>query len=76
MTTEITGAVATFVDSMPITIYFLSFHNYFALSSLYILLDFPIPEHIYKYLALLYDNINSNFLDLLGFQIPVHPLSV
>lgn len=60
---------------MPITIYFLSFLNYFTLSSLYVLLNFPIPEHIYKYLSVVYEQINANMLAMIGINLELPPLS-
>ena len=58
---------------MPITIYFLGFVNYITLSSLYVLLNFTLPEHIYKYLSFTYSNVNSNILSVIGLtpQIPL-----
>ena len=75
ITTSVTNIVSTFATSMPITVYFLGFVNYFTLSSLYVLLNFPLPENIYKYLSLIYDQINSNFLAVIGENIAIPPLS-
>lgn len=38
-----TNTITTVVSSVPLSVYFLSFVNYFTLSSLYVLLNFPIP---------------------------------
>jgi hypothetical protein len=75
VTAGVTNAVSTFATSMPITVYFLGFVNYFTLSSLYVLLNFPLPEHIYEYLSLIYNQINSNFLAVIGANIAIPPLS-
>ena len=50
--------VTTLASSLPIGIYFLSFINYFSLCSLYILLNFPIPQQIYVYLVSVYEQLN------------------
>ena len=66
MTTNITNLIATFAVSTPVSIYFLSFINYFSLSSLYVLLNFPIPQHVYEYLAIIYQLINTQIIQSLG----------
>ena len=43
VTSVATDTFANTVSAMPIGIYLLSFINYFSLSSLYVLLNFPIP---------------------------------
>ena len=52
--------------AMPITIYFLTFINYFTMSSLYVLLNFKIPQELYNYLAFAYEQINQNILIMFG----------
>ena len=66
MTTNITNYIATFAYSTPVSIYFLGFINYFTLSSLYVLLNFPIPQHVYEYLAIVYQLINTQILQSFG----------
>ena len=61
------------LSSVPFSIYFLSFLNYFTLCSLYVLLNFPIPEHIYHYLAYTYSQINRSIFQLIGIDID-HPI--
>ena len=59
--------ITLFILSTPLAIYFIGFINFFTLSSLYILLNFPIPKYVYTYLNVIFSSINSNFLRLLGF---------
>jgi hypothetical protein len=47
MTDTMTSTISAIARAMPISIYFLGFLNYFSLTSVYVLLNFPIPEHIY-----------------------------
>ena len=72
---EITSTISKVATSLPISIYFLGFLNYFAMSSLYVLLNFPIPEQIYKFLALLYEELNSDFMSIFGVEIEIAPFS-
>lgn len=53
-------------------IYFLGFINYFTLNSLYVLLNFKIPEHVFKHLEGVQNEINSDLLSLTGttFSFP------
>ena len=57
--------------SLPFSVYFLSFLNYFTLSSMYVLLNFPIPKDIYKYLSLIYTKLNEDLLAIFGIEIAV-----
>ena len=50
--------MTTITSSFPLSVYFLGFLNYFTLSSLYVLLNFPIPEEIYNYLSTIYSEIS------------------
>lgn len=75
VTTSATNLATTFVGSMPMTVYFLGFLNYFTLSSLYVLLNFPLPEHVYKYLSMVYRNVQSNLLTIIGVDIQIPALS-
>ena len=43
LVTNVTSYLHTAASSCSISIYFLSFLNYFTLSSIYVLLNFPIP---------------------------------
>ena len=61
--------------SLPFSVYFLSFLNYFVLCSLYVLLNFPIPKDLYKYLALLYNKITQNLLAMYDIEPLISPLS-
>lgn len=73
VTSHITSSVATVASSLPFLIYFLSFLNYFSMSSLYVLLHFRIPEHLYRYLAYIYHELNKSILELFGFELdPSH----
>lgn len=62
-------------SSTPISIYFLSFLNYFSLSSLYVLLNFPIPKHIYLCFAQVYKSMNENIFAIFGIHIDFVPIS-
>ena len=73
---EITATMTNIATSIPIAIYFLGFINYFTMSSLYVLLNFKLPEALYKYLAFSYEQINQEVLGLFGFQLAeLDPLS-
>ena len=74
LTSEATTHITTIILSTPISIYFLSFINYYILCSLYVLLNFPIPEQIYRYLSLVYNQINVNLLSLFGDPIAISAL--
>ena len=52
--TNATSYINKVASSSPVSIYFLSFLNYFTLCSIYVLLNFPIPESLYRYLSLVY----------------------
>ena len=65
--TKITIWMTNFANSLPFTIYFLGFINYFTMTSLYVLLNFELPEILYRYLAFSYQQINENILRLFGF---------
>ena len=66
---------ALFVLSTPLAIYFIGFINFFSLSSLYILINFPIPKYVYDYLDVIYQSLNSNILRLFGFKHDFNPFS-
>ena len=74
-TTNATSYINSFASSAPLSIYFLSFLNYFTLSSIYVLLNFPIPEEIYQYLALMYQKINASLFDIFGIKVFSKPKS-
>ena len=74
--TKITIWMTNFATSLPFTIYFLGFINYFTMSSLYVLLNFELPEILYRYLAFSYQQINEDVLRIFGFQLTeLNPLS-
>ena len=58
---------------MPFSIYFLSFINYFSMSNIYVLLNFRIPEQVYRYLAYFYQEMNKDLLTLFGIEIKIRP---
>ena len=45
------------------------------MGSLYSLLNFKIPEQLYRYLSLLYNEINKNLLAFVGIELTLPPLS-
>jgi hypothetical protein len=45
------------------------------MSSLYVLLNFPIPEHMYYFLAYFYQQLNQDLLYMFGINLPKHSLS-
>jgi hypothetical protein len=55
--------------SLPISIYLLGFLNYFTLSSLYVLLNYQLPQQLYEYLSFIYQESSLNFLALVGLNI-------
>ena len=67
------GLVVRLIEFMPFSVYFLSFINYFSMSSLYVLLNFPIPEQVYRYLAYFYEELNKDLLALFGLEIHIRP---
>jgi hypothetical protein len=75
MSSNITSALNTFTSSMPFSIYFLGYINYLSLSSLYVVLNFPIPEQTYNHLADIYQQLNTDLLQLFGVDIEFPPLS-
>ena len=74
-TTNATSYINSVASSAPLSIYFLSFINYFTLSSIYVLLNFPIPEALYQYLALVYKELNSSILSIFGIEVFTIPKS-
>jgi hypothetical protein len=74
MVTNLASSVTLVLKSIPASGYFLSFINYFAMSSLYALLNVDIPEHLNSYLTHLYKSINQDILALFGVDIDVVPL--
>ena len=75
VTIEATSAISAVASSTPTSVYFLSFLNYFTLSSLYVLLNFPMPKHIYLCFAQVYKSMNENIFALFGINIDFVPLS-
>ena len=67
--------MTTVASSIPLSIYFLSFLNYFVLSSLYVLVNFPIPKHIYIAFSEIYKQLNISILSLFGIDVNFVPLS-
>ena len=67
-TTEITNKVSVVFSSLPFSIYFLGFLNYFILTSMYVLLNVPIPEQLYKFLALVYGELNKSLFSIVGMD--------
>ena len=53
-TRTVVDTVIIVVLSNPFTFYFISFINFFNICSHYVLLNMPIPTHLYKYLSLFY----------------------
>ena len=47
ITSDATTTISNIVASIPFTVYFLGFLNYFVLCSIYVLLNFEIPKHLY-----------------------------
>lgn len=69
VTTLVADFFTTFAVSTPIAIYFLGFLNYFTLTSLYLLLNYQLPEHIFKYLAIVYDNVQSDLMTIANVNL-------
>ena len=61
--------ISSAASSIPLSVYFLGFLNYFTLSSLYVLLNFPIPKHIYLAFAEVYKQQNISILSLFGIDV-------
>ena len=66
VTSQITNSISMVASSLPFAVYFLGFLNYFTMSSLYVLLNFRIPEMLYRYLAFSYNELNRSILELFG----------
>jgi hypothetical protein len=75
ISTNVTNTLNTVISSMPFSVYFLSFLNYFTMSSLYALLNLPIPEQTYRHLSELYKDVSVNIFELLGISFELPPLS-
>ena len=75
VTLEATHMISSVASSIPLSVYFLSFLNYFTLSSLYVLLNFPIPKHIYLCFSEVYRQLNFNILSVLGINFTFTPVS-
>ena len=75
VTNNIASMVFEFASSIPLTIYFLGFLNYFSLTSLYVLLNYRIPEQVYFYLADSYIKLNQSLFAYFGIDISISPLS-
>ena len=71
----VTARLHSSLQAIPISLYFLGFMNYLSLSSMYVLLNFPLPEHIYQQLSLTYQQISVSLLELVGFEVILNPLS-
>lgn len=72
----LTNTMSTVASSVPFSIFFLGFLNYFTMCSLYVLLNFPLPETLYRYLSLVYNEINTNLFAVVGIDFKIPPLSV
>ena len=75
MTTITTGLISSVASSIPLSIYFLGYLNYFTMCSLYVLLNFPIPEHAFNFLGSIYVHVNSDILSAFGVEINMPKLS-
>ena len=74
-TTNATSMGSNIAASSPVSVYFMSFLNYFTMCSLYALLNFPIPQHIYEYFANVYEQLNSSIFSLFGIEVKLQPFS-
>lgn len=66
ITTGSTTKITSLISSIPISIYFLGFVNYFSMTSLYILLNVKIPSGIFNYLSEAYKELNKDIFNLFG----------
>jgi len=71
----IANNVVNVAISTPITVYFLGFLNFISTSSLYVLLNFPIPQQMYDYLSLLYTQLGSGLLTMMNINFSISPIS-
>jgi hypothetical protein len=62
----ITSSIISIGTSLPFLIYFLGFINYFTIHSLYVLLNFAIPEQLFLQLSTIYNGVNQNLLQFFG----------
>jgi hypothetical protein len=74
-TLSLTNYIYLFAVYSPFTFYFIGFINFMAKASFYVLLDFPIPEGIYRYLSSFTKDKVSNFLVLAGLDLNFSPIS-
>ena len=63
------------MSSIPLSIYFLGFINYFSLSSLYVLLNVRIPSNLYNFLEMVYEELSKDVLMMFGIEIDIAPYS-
>ena len=65
-TANTTSMITSMASSTPTSIYFLSFLNYFTLCSLYVLLNFRIPQHLFNYFSVIYSSVNEDIFCMFG----------
>lgn len=73
--TMVANYVVNVAISTPITVYFLGFLNFVSTSSLYVLLNFPMPEQAYSYLSVLYTQLGPGIFTMLNLNVSVNPIS-
>ena len=74
-TTSATNTISKALVSSPVAIYFLGFLNFVSISSLYVLLNFKIPEKVYKYLSFIYKELGTSFLVTFNLDYSVPQMS-
>lgn len=65
-----------FLNSTPFIYFFLSFLQFFTLSSLYIFINLSIPADLYNSLKSTYSSMNSNLFNLVGIDISVPAVGI
>ena len=63
---NITSQLYTVASSIPFSLYFLGFLNYFTMCSLYVFLNFPLPEQVYDVLSFVYKQLSEDLSQSLG----------
>jgi hypothetical protein len=72
---DMMGRFNSVVFSSPLACFFLGFFNYFVLSSLYVLLNMPLPDVVFAELVSVFASANASLLASLGLKPALSPLT-
>jgi hypothetical protein len=66
---DVVKGAALLLSSSPFVVYFLGFFNYITLCSLYVLLNFPMPKHLYTSLKPMFFDLNDTIFTFIGLKV-------